>query len=58
VIQAHLEPRARTYIQRRRAEGKTHREAMRCLKRQLSNVVYRQLVADRDRIRSSRGTEG
>lgn len=51
VIQAHIEPRARIYIQRRRAEGKTHREAIRSLKRQLSNVVYRQLVADRDRNR-------
>lgn len=50
VIQAHLEPRARAYLQRRRTEGKTQREAIRCLKRQLSNVVYRQLVADRDRI--------
>jgi transposase len=49
VIQAHLEPRAGAYLQRRRAEGKTQREAIRCLKRQLSNVVYRQLVADSDR---------
>jgi len=51
VIQAHLDPRARAYLQRRRAEGKTQREAIRCLKRQLSNVVYRQLVADRGRLR-------
>ena len=49
VIQAQLEPRARTYIQRRRAEGKTQRDAIRCLKRHLSNVVLRQLVADLDR---------
>jgi hypothetical protein len=33
-------------VQRRRAEGKTWREAVRCLKRHLSNVIYRQLVAD------------
>jgi transposase len=50
VIQARLEPRARAYLQRRRGDGKTQRESIRCLKRQLSNVVYRQLVADRDRL--------
>lgn len=36
----------RAYIDRRLAEGKTRREAMRALKRQLSNVIYRHLVAD------------
>jgi transposase len=34
------------YMQRRRAEGKSYREALRCLKRHLARVVYRQLVAD------------
>jgi transposase len=34
------------YIERRRAEGKTFKEAMRCLKRHLSNVVYRQMISD------------
>jgi hypothetical protein len=29
--------------------GKSHKEAMRCLKRHLSNVVYRHLVADAER---------
>jgi hypothetical protein len=28
------------------AEGKTKREAIRSLKRQISNVIYRQLLAD------------
>jgi hypothetical protein len=28
------------------AQGKTRREAMRALKRQLSNVIYRHLTAD------------
>jgi len=36
----------RAYFDRRVAEGKTKREAMRALKRHLSNVVYRQLTAD------------
>jgi transposase len=35
-----------TYINRRIAEGKTKREAMRALKRHLSDVVYRCLMAD------------
>jgi transposase len=36
----------RAYFDRRVAEGKTSREALRALKRHLSNAVYRQLVAD------------
>ena len=34
------------YYQRKRAEGKSVREALRCLKRHLANVVYRRMVAD------------
>jgi pimeloyl-ACP methyl ester carboxylesterase len=34
------------YYQRKLAEGKTTKEALRCLKRRLSDVVYRQLLAD------------
>jgi transposase len=36
----------RNYYLRKRAEGKGHKEAMRCLKRRLSDVVYRQLLRD------------
>jgi transposase len=36
----------RAYYRRRVAEGKTSMEAMRCLRRRLSDAVYRQLVAD------------
>jgi transposase len=36
----------RVYLNRRMAEGKTRREAMRALKRQLTNVIYRQLTDD------------
>jgi transposase len=39
----------RTYYQRKRAEGKGHKEAMRCLKRRLSDAVYRQLLRDASR---------
>jgi len=36
----------RVYFQRKLAEGKTRKEALRALKRQISNAVYRQLLAD------------
>jgi transposase len=37
----------RRYYERKRTEGKTPKEALRCLKRRLSDAVYRQLVLDR-----------
>ena len=36
----------RTYVDRKVADGKTKREAIRALKRQISDAVYRQLVID------------
>jgi transposase len=36
----------KAYIARRQMEGKTKKEAMRCLKRHLSNIVYQQMEAD------------
>ncbi len=36
----------RAYYRRKLAAGKTHLEAMRCLKRRISDAVYRQLLAD------------
>jgi hypothetical protein len=36
----------RDYYLRKRATGKSHKEALRCLKRRLSDVVYRQLILD------------
>ncbi len=36
----------RAYFDRKVAEGKTKREALRSLKRQVSNAVFRQMVAD------------
>ena len=35
---------------RKRAEGKNTKEAIRALKRQLSNVIYRSLLADARRL--------
>jgi transposase len=36
----------RVYYERKQAEGKTKKEAMRALKRRISDVVYHQLLAD------------
>jgi transposase len=36
----------KAYLDRRRAEGRTRREAMRCLKRHLADVVYRTMIND------------
>ena len=49
LVQAQIDPRGRAYVERRRTEGKSWREALRCPKRHLSNVIYRQLVKDADR---------
>ena len=40
---------ARAYLDRRRSTGKTTSEALRRLKRRLSDVVLRALLADADR---------
>src|ERR1017187_10573504 len=42
----HTHSEGRDYLDRKVAEGKTKREAIRSLKRQISNTVYRQLVVD------------
>jgi transposase len=42
----HAHSEGRAYYDRKRAEGKTPREARRALKRQISDRVYRQLRAD------------
>ena len=36
----------RSYYQRKRAEGKTGRDAVRCLKRRLADVIYKTMRAD------------
>jgi transposase len=46
LTQARMDPRARAYVERRRAEGRTRRDAVRALKRHLSDVVYQQLRHD------------
>jgi hypothetical protein len=43
VCQLRCEPLAQAYDAKKRAEGKTARSALRCLKRRLVDVVYRLL---------------
>ena len=45
-VQLRHETEGRAYYRRKLAAGKTPMEAMRCLKRRLSDVVYRQLVTE------------
>lgn len=49
LTQIRLDTPGRTYYRRKRTEGKSHREAMRCLKRRLSDAVYQQMRRDSER---------
>jgi transposase len=49
VTQLRLDTDGRDHYRRKRADGKKTMEAMRCLKRRISDVIYRQLVADAER---------
>jgi transposase len=45
ITQARIHQPARAYLERKQAEGKSRREAIRCLKRQLARVVFNTLRA-------------
>jgi transposase len=53
--QVRLDTEGRAYYRRKLAAGKTRMEAMRCLKRRISDAVYRQLITD---ARAAHNTEG
>jgi transposase len=55
VVQLRHDTSGRAYYRRRLGEGKTPMEAIRALKRRLSDVVYRQMVND-DKRNSAAGT--
>jgi len=42
----HKHSQGRAYYDKKLAEGKTHKEALRCLKRRISDAIYAALVAD------------
>ncbi|OZB88504.1 MAG: IS110 family transposase [Microbacterium sp. 14-71-5] len=46
ITQIRADTPGRSYYDRKRAEGKTSREALRCLKRRLSDQVYKAMRAD------------
>jgi hypothetical protein len=44
ITKARVDPQTRAYVERKRAEGKTRREALRCLKRHLARKIHRLLA--------------
>ena len=49
ITQVRSHPGGRAYYQRKRAAGKSHNEAMRCLKRRLVSVIYQTMATDAQR---------
>jgi transposase len=50
INQARYEGKGGIYYRKKIAEGKTHREAMRCLKRRVSDAVFKRLAADLEEV--------
>jgi transposase len=50
VTQLRLDTEGRAYYRRKRTEDKKPMEAMRCLKRRISDAIYRELVADAQQV--------
>ena len=46
VCQARSDARGGAYYRKKIAEGKSRKEALRCLKRRISDAVFRSLAAD------------
>lgn len=55
IVQLRHDTPGRAYYRRRLTDGKTSMEAMRCLKRRLSDVVYRRMVRDAERSAAGSG---
>jgi transposase len=53
ISQIRLDTDGRAYYRRKRAEAKKPLEATRCLKRRISDAIYRQLLADAHRAAST-----
>ena len=58
IVQLRHDTPGRAYYRRKLAAGKTPLEAIRCLKRRLSDAVFRQLVADAHQGAEGAGPEG
>jgi transposase len=46
ITQARIHPPARAYLERKQSEGKSRREALRCLKRQLARTIHTTLKTE------------
>jgi transposase len=55
IVAIRRDSEGRRYYQRKIADGKTKPEALRCLKRRLSDIVYNQMRADARRLTASPG---
>jgi transposase len=53
IVQLRHDTPGRAYYRRRLAEGKTTMEALRALKRHLSDVVYQRMIHDANRVRTN-----
>ena len=58
ISQIRLDTDGRAYYRRKRADGKRPMEAIRCLKRRISDAIYRQLVTDAAPERANAGPGG
>src|SRR5215204_5836904 len=58
ISQIRLDTDGRTYYRRKRADGKRPMEAIRCLKRRISDAIYRQLVIDAATAAAQRANAG
>jgi len=56
VTRARCHPETKDYIARKRAEGKTHREAIRCLKRHLARRIWHLLQPPRPELKTTLST--
>jgi hypothetical protein len=52
INQVRYEAEGGIYYRQKIAEDKTHREPMRCLKRQISDTVFKRLTADLEKVRT------
>ena len=50
IVQIRHPTAGQAYYRRKLAEGKSRNKALRCLKRRLSDAVYRQLLADQHQL--------
>ncbi|MEO3775235.1 IS110 family transposase [Micromonospora sp. B9E7] len=55
IVQLRHDTEGRAYYRRKLAAGKTPMEAMRCLKRRLSDVVYKQMTKDAKKVETGPG---